>query len=171
MAHDDYNWTTALIDKSEPEGQDKDLRDTFVAEYLVDYDENAAAIRCGFASSFALDYAKKFMNEPYVQKKLKAEQLSGPITKDDEVQEEKLHKRKILTALLREAHNPMISGAARVAALSRLAVIYGMDQPAKGDGNQLHRGGVMIIPAIADINDWQAAAVASQTQLVLEARS
>ncbi len=172
MASDDYNWTTACMDAQELSSHEKDLRDLFVAEYLVDYDQVAAAIRCGFAQSFAADYAKKFMGEPYVQNKLKNEQLDTPTTKLAVESEEKVHKRKIIAALMREAHNSMISGAARVGALSRLAAIYGMDQAGKKDSDPGNaRGGVMLVPAIADINMWEAAAVASQEKLVLEARS
>ena len=171
MASDDYNWTSACMDRADLGEQEKALRDTFVAEYLVDYDPLAAAMRCGFAASFAGDYAKKFLNESYVQQRLKQEQLTEPGSKQDVEDEEKLNKRKILMGLLREAHNPMISGSARVAALSRLAVIYGMDQPLKADAAGMHRGGVMMVPAIANLDAWENAAVASQTQLVLEARS
>ncbi len=170
MASDDYNWTSACMDRTELSDQEKALRDLFVAEYLVDYDQVAAAIRCGFSAGFAGDYAKKFMGEPYVQKKLKGEQLAEPQNKEEEADQERIHKRKILAALMREAHNPMISGAARVGALSRLAAIYQMDMPAKGAA-EMHRGGVMMVPAIANIDEWQTAAIASQTQLVLEARS
>jgi hypothetical protein len=170
MASDDYNWMSASMDKAEPQDQEKALRDTFVAEYLVDYDAKAAAMRCGFAHSFAEDYAKKFMNETYVQRKLKEVQLEVPVGHSAQTEEDDIIKRKIKMALVREAHNPYTSGAARVAALSRLAVIYGMDQPAKSQ-DALHRGGVMMVPAIADLSNWESAAVVSQEKLVYEARS
>lgn len=170
MASDDYNWTSASMDKTSYSEQEQALRDTFIAEYLVDYDAIAAALRCGFAKSFAEDYAKKFMAEPYVQRKLKAEQLDPPTTKEGEEAEKALRRRKIIAALMREAHNPLVSGSSRVAALSRLAVIEGLDQPDKGPA-ELHRGGVMMVPAIADLDKWEATAMSSQERLVLEARS
>ncbi len=74
-------------------------------------------------------------------------------------------------ALMKEAHNQFNSGAARVAALAKLMSHYGMDAPAKTQNEHLHRGGVMMVPAIADINDWELAATNSQTRLVQEARS
>jgi len=167
MASDDFNWASACMDRTILTEQEKALRDLFIAEYLVDYDMVAAAMRCGFAASFASDYAKKFMEEPYVRKELSARQTAEPTSEQDEKQS---HKRKILAALLREAHNPLVSGASRVAALSRLAAIYGMDQPEKAPEG-VYRGGVMQVPAIADLNDWQTVAIESQARLVEEARS
>jgi hypothetical protein len=172
MASDDFNWSAVCMgDDSRLSEEDKALRDTFVAEYLVDYSPVDAAIRCGFMASIAAEFGNKLLSETYVQRKLKQEQLATPAGKQEASDEEELHKRKILAALMREAHNHMISGAARVAALSRLAAIYKMDQPTKGDDVGLHRGGVMMVPAIASLDAWENAAVASQTQLVLEARS
>ncbi len=170
MASDDYNWTTALTAEIQYSEQERSLRDLFVAEYLVDYDGIAAAMRCGFIGQFASDYAKKFLAEPYVVRKVKTEQLTPPQTKEEEAAEEALNKRKIITGLMREAHNHLISGSARVAALSRLAVMYGLDQP-PADPETVHRGGVMQVPAIADLSKWESAAMESQEQLVLEARS
>lgn len=170
MASDEYNWAQGMK-APEMSFQELSLRNVFVAEYLVDYDQVAAAIRCGFMSSIAEDYARKFMSEPYVQQELKKAQLHEPETDADKDNEDTINKRRIMMGLMREAHNKFNSGAARVAALGRLALIYGMDAPSKSQHEIMHRGGVMMVPAIADITEWEQAAISSQTKLVTETRA
>lgn len=167
----DYNWTQAALKQPELSEQELALRNLFVDEYLTDFDSVSAAMRCGFASSFAEDYAKKFLSEPYIQQRIKKEQLREPENKEEKTSEDDHNKRRVLSALMREAHNQYNSGAARVAALSRLTAIYGMEAPIKSQQEILHRGGVMMVPAIADINAWEQSAIESQTKLVVEARS
>ena len=135
MASDDFNWVQACMAPAHMSDNERALRDLFVQEYLVDYDPVAAALRCGFLGSFAGDYAKKFMDEPYVQQKLRDLQLDVPGNTADAETEEKTHRRKIVMALMREAHNKFSSGAARVAALSRLSSIYGMEANSKTNPN------------------------------------
>jgi hypothetical protein len=172
MASDDFNWTQACMAPAYMSDDERALRDLFVKEYLVDYNPVSAAMRCGFLGSFAADYAKKLMDEPYVQQKLRDMQFEEPTSDKEQDNEESVHKRKIIMALMREAHNMYNSGSARVAALGKLAGIYGMDVSAKSDpAGEAHRGGVMQVPAIADINAWESAAMDSQTKLVTEARS
>lgn len=152
--------------------REKALRDVFVKEYLVDFDAFAAALRCGFMRSFAGEYATKFMEEPYVRQQIQLHQLdvqtNVPLTEDEYT------KKKIIARLMKEAHfeGKGSSHAARVAALGKLASLHGMDvKVAPGsDGMGVHRGGVMAVPAIADINEWEATAVASQERLVAHAR-
>lgn len=171
MASTDYNWTQAAMAQPPMSEQEIGLRNLFVNEYLIDYDSVAAAMRCGFQSSFAEDYARKFMGEPYVQQRLKNYRLAEPESKETKATEDEFNKRRIMTGLMREAHNGSNSGAARVAAFSKLSSIYGMDAPIKTQQEVLHRGGVMMVPAIADINAWEMTAIESQSKLVTEARS
>jgi hypothetical protein len=150
--------------------REKALRDLFVREYLQDYNAYAACLRCGFMRSFAEDYAKKFMGEPYVRQQLKVmEHVEG-----NEADQSQYNRRRIYNALMKEAHynGPGSSASARVSALAKLAAIEGMDKPAKAEENTiLHRGGVMRIPDIADVTEWEDVAVVSQAQLVTDARS
>lgn len=145
------------------------LRNLFVSEYLVDYDQVKAAQRIGFTRQFAIEYAKKFMDEPYVQQRLSALRTSEKVNQDD------LHKynsRRIVERLLHEAHfnGPGSSQAARVAALKALTDIHGMTSTAQGKmaaaktGNG-YAGGVMVVPAIADIDAWEAVAKDKQKAL------
>ena len=144
--------------------KERELRDKFVEEYLIDFDQTAAAIRIGFSASFAQTYAEKFMTEPYVRKKISDMQTAMA---EDEKIEADLDRRRIRAALMREAHyrGPGSSHSARVSALAKLATIRDMDAPTKIKADLSLRGGVMMVPAIANLEEWEKAAQASQTNL------
>jgi len=98
----------------------------FVDEYLTDYDAFSAAIRLGYQEAFAQQYAKKFLTEPYTLKLIKEKEAEfGIKTEDDQ------HRKKIIAGLYREAHSRFNSGSARVAALTQLAKIIGIEAPVK----------------------------------------
>jgi len=106
--------------------QERTLRQRFVEEYLVDYDAFAAALRLGYAEQFAEQYSRQFMLEPYVRKRIAEREAElGVVT------EEQQHRKKIVAGLYREAHSRFNSGAARVAALTQLAKIIGIEAPVK----------------------------------------
>lgn len=170
-------WDKGFLEiEPEPEGREKALRDVFVREYVKDYNPVLAAIRCGFMRAFAEEYAVKFMAESYVIKRIKAVELG-------EIEDEphpaagpaQSRNRAVEIQLIREAnyYGPGGSAAARVAALGKLASIYGMDGNAskKGKGGKAGRGGVMVVPGIADIDEWEKAASESQDKLVADART
>lgn len=146
---------------------EKKLRNQFVDEYLLDFSQTAAAIRIGFSASFAQTYAEKFMAEPYVRKRIM--ELQNAMAGDEKAEAD-LDRRRIRAALMREAHykGPGSSHAARVSALSKLAAIRDMDAPTKLKIDSNMRGGVMMVPAIANIEDWEKAAQASQGALQAE---
>lgn len=106
--------------------QERSLRQRFVEEYLADYDAFAAAIRIGYQEAFAQQYAKQFLTEPYTLKLIKEKEAEfGILTEEDQ------HRKKIVAGLYREAHSRFNSGAARVAALTQLAKIIGIEAPVK----------------------------------------
>lgn len=146
---------------------EKELRDKFVDEYLLDFSQTAAAIRIGFGAGFAQTYAEKFMAEPYVRKRIMDLQTAMA---GDEKTEADLDRRRIRAALMREAHyrGPGSSHAARVSALAKLAAIRDMDSPTRLKIDAGNRGGVMMVPAIASIEEWEQAAQASQGALQAE---
>jgi hypothetical protein len=49
--------------------------------------------------------------------------------------------------------------------------VYGMDAPTRIKQEVEHRGGVMMVPVIASMDDWERTAVASQVALAEAARS
>lgn len=144
--------------------KEKELRDKFVSEYMIDFDQTAAAIRIGFSASFAQTYAEKFMTEPYVRKQIALMQTA--LTEDDKLEAD-LDRRRIRAGLMREAHyrGPGSSHAARVSALAKLASIRDMDAPTKIKSELTMRGGVMMVPGIANLDEWEKAAQASQGDL------
>ena len=106
--------------------QERNLRQRFVEEYLADYDAFAAAIRIGYQEAFAQQYAKQFLTEPYTLKLIKEKEAEfGILTEEDQ------HRKKIVAGLYREAHSRFNSGSARVAALTQLAKIIGIEAPVK----------------------------------------
>lgn len=144
--------------------KEKELRDKFVSEYMIDFDQTAAAIRIGFSASFAQTYAEKFMTEPYVRKRIADMQTA--LAEDDKLEVD-LDRRRIRAGLMREAHyrGPGSSHAARVSALAKLASIRDMDAPTKIKSEVNLRGGVMMVPGIANLEEWEKAAAASQGAL------
>lgn len=106
--------------------QERALRQRFVEQYLVDYDAYSAAIRLGYQEAFAQQYAKQFMSEPYTLNRIaEREAEMGILTEEDQ------HRKKIVAGLYREAHSRFNSGSARVAALTQLAKIIGIEAPVK----------------------------------------
>ena len=143
-------------------GHERQVRDQFVVQYLIDYNSVNACIRLGFREAYAKMWGPKLMAEGYVQRKLqdsinkrKAEAEANPDTEQS----------RIMEGLRREANyfGPGSSQAARVAALAQLAKLNNMGVGTGGGEGVM--GGVMIVPMNADPADWQALAAASQRKL------
>lgn len=156
-----YDSGVELTDK------EKALRNLFVSEYLKDYDKVAAAQRCGFELSLAVDWANKLMAEPYVQIRLSNLRNSGDV---NQIELADYNRRRIKEGLMTQAFytGPGSSHAARVSALKALAELEGMVKvPSKSAG--IGDGGVMQVPGIAGTDDWEAAASNSQDALARHA--
>lgn len=154
--------------------REKALRDLFVKEYFVDYNSINAALRCGFMRTFAEEYAQRFMQEPYVKQKIKEFEFTVYENKDHEAQHQDFNKRRIMNSLFREAHyhGPGSSHSARVAALTKLAILHDMvPKPAPKEDKWTQRGGVIEVPGIATLENWEQAATNSQEALVNATRS
>ena len=151
---------------------DKELRDLFAREYLFDFDPKAACIRCGFLEQYALQYAQQFMGESYVQNKIASLSKVGKAIGEDKEHDQQT-KQAVLTSLFREANyrGAGSSHGSRVAALAKLASILGMDAPTKMEQTITHKGGVMAVPGIAGLDEWEAKAVESQSKLTNEAEN
>lgn len=158
-------WTQGMEMEPELTERERALRDYFVSQYLLDYDPVAAAQRCGFMKSFAVEYAKRFMAEAYVQTRIKDVELDST----DSKAEARSDKLRVMASLRRVAYSDATPPAARVAALAKLGEYVGIERV--GKGKEAHRGGVMEVPAIADMEAWEEAASASQDKLVADARS
>lgn len=150
--------------------QEKELRDMFVVEFLKDHDYRNAAIRIGFLPKYADQYAAEFAVDPYVKRRIEYE-MTRPLTNEEAAEHKRAMIRRTEALLLKQAGyaGPGASHGARVSALSKLASIYGMDAPTKVEQTIQHKGGVMMVPGVASVEDWEAAAVASQEKLTKEA--
>lgn len=150
----------------EPELTDleKELRVRFVDEYMYDRSPVAAAMRVGFMRSFAQDFATKFMDESFVRKLIR-EREEAFATNNPEQLEAK--RKAIELALLHEANyrGPGSSHGARVTALTNLAKLYDMDKPKTELFNLAAASGVMVVPAMGDVDSWDAAASEQQKKL------
>lgn len=161
-------WTWALLEPELSE-KERELRDRFVVEYLKDHDTSKAASRCGFQESFAKEYGLKFYHESYVQKKLKELEEKSADNPKDEERRIKLKTIRVLERILGDDNTP---SAARVAAARELGNLYSWHEKEKSLQNQSgHQGGVMMVPAIADLDKWEQSASATQEKLVQDARS
>lgn len=148
--------------------REKALRDHFVNEYLVDYDQKSAAIRIGYGASYAHEMGVRLMQCPYVLQQI---QLKESNTEEEDAA---IMRKRVITGLIREANfrGPGCSPSARVAALSKLAAIQGMDAPTRSklemtgaDGSPLG-GGMFVVPGIISTEEWEKLALAQQTALV-----
>lgn len=99
---------------------EKALRDVFVDYYSEDFDAYQACIKVGFQSAFATEFAKKFMAEPYVLRRISEQQRSRTVTSEKEVEDD----RALIISTLRQAsqNGPY---ASRVAAARELAKMRG----------------------------------------------
>lgn len=149
--------------------REKALRDLFVNEYLVDYDAHGAAIRVGYAKSYANEYAVRFMEEPYVLQQIRLKEASPTSDTPEEM------KKRVMIGLIREANyrGPGCSASSRVAALGKLAEIHGMNAPTRtqseitgANGQPLNGAGVFVIPGIMTEEQWAEQAAAQQAALV-----
>ena len=144
--------------------REKALRDFFVKEYLGDYDDVAAAVRIGYPRSVAKEFAKRFMNEPYVLRQIQKLE-GGSIANDDPDAE----RKRIIAGLKREANyrGPGSSQSARVAALSKLATLYEMDpKDKKPEENENPLEGAFVVPGVMSPEQWAEAAKTQQEALV-----
>lgn len=165
---DSSQWVWAAMEPELTE-REKQLRDLFVNELLVDEsDPIAAAQRCGFQAAFAKDYAIKFMNEAYVRKRIQEVKH----LKVDPISVNQYDKQTIRAVLRREMQNQFGTPAARVAAAAKMQDLIEKDEAAaKNASNKSLRGGVLIVPAIANLDEWESIAMASQEKLEANVRS
>lgn len=162
-------WEWAVMEPELSE-REKALRDMFVNELLVDESRPVeAAMRCGFQAAFAKDYAQRFLNESYVQQRLEAVRhlKADPKTADE------YDLADVRSSLRREMKNQFGTPAARVAAAVKLQEMIERDRErreAEKPNNGL-RGGVLLVPMIASIDNWEEVAMRSQAKLVSDVRS
>jgi hypothetical protein len=154
-----------LVMQQELSPDEKKLRDNFVTEYLKDYDAWAAAVRVGYLRTVASDYAALLMQEPYVQREIDRRRVapSEDPKATRKIKENRLESLLWELALLK---GPDASHGARVQAARALQNMYEMEGATKIKSEVTHKGGVMMVPAIANVDEWEKLATASQDTLI-----
>lgn len=159
-----YFWSEDIALQMEPAltPGEQQVRDSFVDQYLKDHDPYKAALRMGFMSANAMEWAKRFMSESYVMRTIHERIIEAG-------KDRKYEHAQILASLRQIAHDYRQPAGARVQALAKLAVLTGMED--KDEGDHGPAGGVIEVPTIAKLDEWESIAYESQKKLVEDART
>lgn len=150
--------------------EDRNLRDSYVGEYLRDSDWQAAALRLGYTEGTALEFAKQMSDCPYVRRKISdatAPSWIRPPTEEDKdpyAHDPANIEKQVISTLMREMHakGAGSSQTGRITAAKELARIYKLGETE--DTTQIVKS-VMIVPAIGSVDEWEKAAKDQQAQL------
>lgn len=161
-------WTKSIQYEADLTKDEMELRDAVVKEYLFDHNWIKACKRLGMNSTMAQEYATRFEQDSYVQRKLKDfEILAAELPAANKKSEEDVERQRIIQQLKDQSvyNGPGASHAARVAALKQLCAIYGFEAPKQQNVNVGISSGVMLVPATSSLEDWGKAAEIAQRKL------
>lgn len=161
-------WTKSIQYEEELSADDIELYDHAVREYLYDRNWVNTCKRMGMSSTLAHEYATRFAQNSYVQKCLRREEEKIAASPETTTKVDVEQKRQRIIAQLEEQsiyNGPGSSHAARVAALKQLCSIYGFEAPKQTQVAVGVSSGVMLVPAMASLADWEASAKAAQEKL------
>jgi hypothetical protein len=102
------------------------LREKFISQYVLDFDQYQAALRIGYQSTTALQMAQTFMQCGYVSARLEEERARLGICTEIEI-----HRHRIVSGLYRVANSKKVTASAQVSAFAQLSKILGLEAPAK----------------------------------------
>ena len=141
-----------------PEALPVERINEFVTEYLFDFNARAACQRIGYAADVAFSMAEHFLRDPGTQRAIREAQETDEIPIG--------MKGRIVNGLVREAnyYGEDSSASARVSAWKQLSNIYGLDDEANKDAGEIIESPVMVVPAIANVEDWEAQAEKAQAE-------
>ena len=157
------------------------VRTLFVHEYLKDFQPVQAAIRCGFQITTAKEYAQAFLGEPYVQRLIADARLRAPTTdqeneeplspRPDYINDPDLGKQRVKSTL----HEIASTGHGSTQQIQALKILYdyyhmGDEHKSKDADLTLVHGGVMEVPGMLSVDDWEAASMQSQDKLKKDVR-
>lgn len=145
----------------------KAMADEFVLQYLRDFNARQAYIRTHehfnpfdeITDNTAATKGYAMLRWPYVARKLRDQM--------DAAEEKNIVTRnEILFGLKREANyqGPGASHAARIGGWATLAKIMGMETK-KVEATLAMKGGVMVVPAVEGVDEWEKRAAAAQAAL------
>lgn len=162
MASEDdaMTWTWTALEPP-PTDQERALYDLFCQEFMIDGDRTLAASRCGFQTAFAAEFGERIYQKSYVQRRLGVMRAAPAISKEHVEYDHTVS----INVLRQVATNAREKGSARVNAVRALAAIRGFNAPVKSSMDVNARGGVIMVPGIANLEAWEAAAQNSQQAL------
>lgn len=135
----------------------------FIEHYLACFNATEAARRMGYAGTSASTQGHELLHLPFTKGELKKRY-------DQHAEDNKEIRQQVILMLMRESNDfsDSASHRARVAAIAQLSKILGMEQiNLKADVS--HRGGVMLVPMVNSLDEWQKAAQVSQAALMADA--
>ena len=138
------------------------LRKAFVQEYMKTRNAYKACIALGFMEAYAQDWAKALMGEGIVRRL-----ISQAEREEDSAEAAIERQRKYRAWMETEAtyYGPGSSHGSRVAAISHLMKMEGMEAPTKTETEVTYKGGVMMVPALTNPDEWGNLAAKSQAEL------
>lgn len=100
------------------------LRDSFIGEYMLDFNTFHAAIRCGFPAAMAIEWGKALYQDAYVQKHIVELSRKPPENLDQQIVSDK-------ELILNTYRNAMQTGSKseQIAAARALALMRGWEKP------------------------------------------
>lgn len=165
------DWTNGVIYTNALTDQEKAVREAVANQFMYDRNLHAACLRCGFASSLALEYADKFEKDPYFNYcvRINEEKALQFDSNDKEIADTET-RNQLISWLKNEAtfKGEGSSHAARVQAIKTLCGIYGLVEKANKDNSPEQHSGVMVVPNAESADDWEAAAAAQQLKIMKE---
>lgn len=101
------------------------VRDSFVTQYLKDYNPYRACIRAGFVEAFALEWGRKFMTEGYVLRQIAYREAQAKTEAEAGLSEEeqRAYVESNLVELMKQG-----STASRVAATNAFIAFKGWNK-------------------------------------------
>lgn len=133
----------------------------FVDEFLIDRDARAAALRAGVARINLKKRVTQWMGDPKIARAIQ-------LRTDTSDLEKMISPQRILAGFIDVAFDRNAPPSARNTALRELAAIkkmYGEDDKGKTGS------GVLFVPGMMAITDWDSAAQASQAKLKDEVKN
>lgn len=137
------------------------LRKEFAKLFCRHHNAHSACVELGFAQPYVDDWAKALMADCVVRKLIHEEQEFLASEKGlKTVEQEVINKLRALGDL----EGPGSSHGARVSAWTNVGRLLGMETT-KTETNVTHKGGVMMVPALTNPDQWGELAAPSQAKL------
>lgn len=156
-----------FVDFSHLQERTKLLRRKFAGEYIKDFNATAAVLRMGYKYTRRVAQTKgsQWMDDAYTH--VCIAELTAKMDEKAIVS-----RQEVMLGLKKEAHaanSLFASSSSRISALRSLAKILGMEIT-KVEGSMTLAGGVMAVPMVGSLEDWEKASKLAQAELKKKVR-